>query len=79
MGVKIRPQEKKQEPYETVYRKDGSKKKEFYDMEGGKSMVAKYGKDEELKRTRVRKSGLLNKGSISPIIAKCGSKRYGKK
>ena len=39
-------------------------------MEGGKSMVAKYDKDEELKRTRVRKSGLLNKGSISPIMAK---------
>ena len=69
--------EKKQEPYKTVYRKDGSKKKEFYDMEGGKSMVARYDKDEELKRTKVKKSGLLNKGSISPIMAKCGSKRYG--
>ena len=27
MGVKIKPKEKKQEPYKTVYRKDGSKKK----------------------------------------------------
>ena len=79
MGVKIKPKEQKQEAYKTVYRKDGSKKKEFYDMEGGKSMVAKYGKDEELKRTKVKKSGLLNKGYTSPIMAKCGSKRYGKK
>ena len=72
--------EEKEEPYKTIYRKDGSKKKEYYDMEGGKSMVAKYDKDEELKRTKVKKSGLLNKGSISPIMAKCGSYRHsGKK
>jgi hypothetical protein len=72
--------EEKEEPYKTIYRKDGSKKKEYYDMEGGKSMVAKYDKDEELKRTKVKRSGLLNKGSISPIMAKCGSYRHsGKK
>ena len=72
--------EEKEEPYKTIYRKDGSKKKEYYDMEGGKSMVAKYDKDEELKRTKIKKSGLLNKGSISPIMAKCGSYRHsGKK
>jgi len=71
--------EEKEEPYKTIYRKDGSKKKEYYDMEGGKSMVAKYDKDEELKRTKVKKSGLLNKGYISPIVAKCGSYRHSKK